>query len=150
RVLGNLLDLKPASFEASTYKIEDLIAPQAMGNRNTVYQLQNYVVGLSQDALVLKADSSIDEEKSFIRVNYFSLLHGVVVRNNVQSGVSNRPIDLIATRLPATLVEPLISENNIDRDVIWVYDGQDNQLLILARTDGHGGLSLKCQPIRDL
>ncbi len=38
------------------------------------------------------------------------MLHGVSVRNNVQRGITNRPVDLIATRLSRDLVLPLIDE----------------------------------------
>jgi hypothetical protein len=72
------------------------------------------------------------------------------VRNNVQKGVSSRPVDIIITRLPANLVTPIINEPDIEDDVIWVFAGQDNQALILARRDSRGGLSLRYQPISRL
>ena len=91
-----------------------------MGERNSIHQLQNYVAGVGPDGFVLNSDGSLNVEKSFVRIDYFSLLHGVTVRNNVQRGITNRPIDLIATRLSRELVLPLIEDRDIDEDVIWV------------------------------
>ena len=82
-------------------KIADVIPKMSMGDRNTIYELQNYVVGLGPDGFVLNADGSLNIEQSFVRIDYFSLLHGITVRNNVQRGITNRPVDLIATRLVA-------------------------------------------------
>ncbi len=62
-----------------------------MGEHNTIHQLQNYVVGIAPGGLVLKPDGSLDMEKSFVHIDYFSLLHSITVRNNVQTGVVNRP-----------------------------------------------------------
>jgi hypothetical protein len=92
----------------------------------------------------------VDIDNSFVRINYFSLLHNIVMRNNVQEGVQNRPVDMIATRLSSEFVAPLIQETGIENDVIWVYDGTDNQALILSRRDAQGRLSFRYQPIRDL
>ena len=47
RTLANLLALKKESFAPLKLKLEDLIAKQAMGERNSIYQLQNYIVGRS-------------------------------------------------------------------------------------------------------
>src|SRR5262249_37962693 len=80
----------------------------------------------------------------------FSLLQGVSVRNNVQRGISNRPVDLIATRLSRDLLLPLINERDIDPDVIWVTCGADRQALILSRRDANGNLSLRYLPIGNL
>ncbi|HVQ40179.1 MAG TPA: alkaline phosphatase family protein, partial [Pyrinomonadaceae bacterium] len=74
RILANLLGLDQASFQPAKLKVEELIAKHAMGERNSIYELQNYLVGLGPGGLVLKPDSTIDFEKSFVRVDYFSLL----------------------------------------------------------------------------
>jgi hypothetical protein len=150
RTLANLLALRKENFNASKLKIEDVIAHRAMGEHNTVHQLQNYVAGIAPDGLVLKSDSSLDLEKSFAHVNYFSLLHGLTVRNNVQAGVVNRPVDLIAMRIPAELVKPSISQSGIGPDVVWVSAGPDQQALILAREDESGQLSFRYLPIKNL
>jgi hypothetical protein len=150
QAITNLLALKRDNFSAATHTIETLIPPLSMGEPNSIYYLQNYVVGIGADGLTLKGDGSLDFEKSFARIDYFSLLHGVLMRNNVQTGVATRPVDFIATRLAAELVRPIINEPDIDDDVVWIYDGQDNQALILARRDSGGGLSFRYQPIKKL
>ncbi|HEY6119351.1 MAG TPA: alkaline phosphatase family protein [Pyrinomonadaceae bacterium] len=150
RRLAQLLGLKQENFAAASYRVEDLIPPLAMGDRNGVYSLQNYVAGPAPTGMVIDPDGKIDEEKSFVHINYFSLLHDVIVRNNVQAGVGNHPVDMIATRLPADLIRPAIDEANLADDVIWVYDGPNNQALILARTSGLGDLSFRYVPISNL
>jgi hypothetical protein len=85
-----------------------------------------------------------------VQVDYFSLLHNITVRNNVQEGVTNRPIDLLAVRIDAELVRPLITEAEIESDVVWVSTGPERQALILARKDGKGQLSFRYLPIKNL
>ncbi len=150
RTLANLLVLRKENFNASKLRIDDVIARRAMGEHNTVHQLQNYVAGIAPGGFVLKADGSLDVEKSFVHVDYFALLHNLTVRNNVQAGVSSRPVDLIAIRIPAELVKPLITENGIAPDVVWVSAGLEQQALILAREDERGQLSLRYLPIKNL
>jgi hypothetical protein len=41
-----------------------------MGRRNSIHDLQNYVVGLGKDGLVLQSDGSLDEDRSFVRLDY--------------------------------------------------------------------------------
>src|SRR6185369_10358469 len=106
--LQNLLKIPSEAFSAAKIKIADVIPKMAMGDRNTIYELQNYVVGLGPNGFVVNSDGSLNVEKSFLRIDYFSLLQGVTVRNNVQRGITNRPVDLIATRLTRDLVLPLI------------------------------------------
>ncbi len=148
--MNNLLTLSPELFNPAKLKIRELIPKEAMGYRNTIHELQNYVVGVAPNGFVLNSDGSLDFEKSFVRIDYFALLHGVNVRNNVQPGITNRPIDLIATRLKRELVLPLINEHDIDEDVVWVSASADRQALILSRTDASGQLSLRYVPVSNL
>ena len=150
RVLSNLLALNPKNFAPVKLKIPDVIAKNAMGERNSIYELQNYVIGIAPGGLVLSTDGSLDMQRSFSRVDYFTLLHNVAVKNNVQPRVANKPIDIIATRIPSALVQPLLSEPLINPDVVWVYGGRDKQALILAREDKEGGLSFRYVPIKNL
>jgi hypothetical protein len=145
----NLLSLTPATFVPQRMIIDAVIKKNCMGDHNTIHQLQNYVVGLSPAGFVLKSDGSLDEERSFIHLNYFSLLHGLSVRNNVQQGVSNRPIDLIATRLSASQFESL-PDTGVSEDVIWIDGGDGKQALLLSKTNANGDLSLRYQPITNL
>jgi hypothetical protein len=149
RVMDNLLSLNRENFNPMKLKIEDVIAKKAMGDRNGIEALQHYVVGLGPAGLVVNADGSLDTEKSFVHVNYFALLDGISVRNNVQSGISNQPVDIVATRIPSIYLSKL-NESDLAPDAVWVYGGQDQQALILARRDSAGRLSFKYQPIRRL
>jgi HAMP domain-containing protein len=148
--LQNLLSLSAEAFLPSKMKIADVIPKIAMGDRNTIYELQNYVVGPGPNGILVNKDGSLNAEQSFVRVDYFSLFHGITVRNNVQRGIANRPVDLIATRISRELVLPLIDERDIDEDVIWVSAGADRQALILSRRNANGDLSLRYLPISGL
>lgn len=151
RTLSNLVGLRRESFDPARLKIEDVIAKGAMGNRNSVYNLQNYVVGIAPAGMVLNGDGSLDLSRSFVRVDYFTLLKNVSVRNNVQPSVSNRPIDFIATRIPHDNLAPNL-ENDLQStgDVVWLYGGESQQALILSRVDASGRLSLRYVPIANL
>lgn len=149
QTLRNLLALRRDNFDVAKLRIEDVIARRAMGEHNTIQQLQNYVAGIAAGGLVLQGDGSLDMEKSFVYIDYFSLLHDLTVRNNVQVGVVNRPVDLIAIRVPVELVKPLVNEDGI-ADVVWVSAGEEQQALILARADEQGQLSFRYVPIKRL
>ena len=148
--LQNLLKLSAEAFSPGQIKIASVIPKQSMGDRNSIYELQNYIVGVAPGGLVLNSNGSLNMERSFVRIDYFALLQGVTVRNNVQRGISNRPIDIIASRLPRELVLPLIEDKDIDPDVIWVSAAPNRQALLLARTDAAGNLSFRYLPISNL
>ena len=148
--LQSLLSLSSETSDPSKLKLTAIIPKTSMGERNSIHQLQNYVVGLAPDGFVLNSDGSLNVEKSFVRVDYFSLLHGIAVRNNVQRGIINRPVDLIATRLSREQVLPLIEDRDIDEDVIWVTAGANRQALLLSRRTAQGELSLRYVPISNL
>jgi hypothetical protein len=153
RTLDSLLALAPASFNPRAVRIEEVIAPGAMGDANTVHGLQNYPVGLGPAGLVLAPDGSLDLERSFERVNYFRLLGGIAVRNNVQRGVSNRPVDFIAVRLGSAAFDAVAGENPSDDlradEAIWLYASESSQALLLARGEG-SSLRLRYLPIKGL
>src|SRR5258708_5996342 len=73
RTLSHLLKAEPPLIDPSKLRIEDVIPKHAMGDANTIYDLQNYVVGESGG--------------EFRRVDYFALLTGIRVRNHVQAGI---------------------------------------------------------------
>src|ERR1043166_4065982 len=146
--LTNLLTLRRDNFQPENIKFENLIAKGAMGSANTIHQLQNYVVGLSPKGLVLHDDGSLNIEESFVRVNYFPVIRSVTVRNNVQPGVSNEPIDFVAARLSPADVDGL-EDKDID-DIVWLYKEEERQALILSRTDAAKGLMLRYLPISGL
>jgi hypothetical protein len=148
-MLQNLLSLTPENLDTPKLKIEDVIPRRAMGDRNNIYQLQNYVVGLSPKGLVLNTDGTLDLNQSFTRVDYFNILDGITVRN-VQRGVSNRPVDFVTTRLSSDLIAEGLKESGLDSDAVWVTNSTDKQALLVFRTDAKGVLSIRYQPIRNL
>ena len=146
-----LMALRKDSFDAQKIKIEDLILKQSMGQRNSIHDLQNYVVGLGEDGLVLNSDGSLNWDRSFVRINYLDLLHEQTVRNNVQPLVSNHPVDFIVTRIPREAIAPALSEDfKPDDDVVWLYGGRDRQALVLPRGERAGSLQLRYLPIANL
>jgi hypothetical protein len=149
--MRRLLALHPDTFQPANLKIPDLIPKSAMGARNSIYDLQNYVVGLGPSGLVVNGDGSLDLDRTFVRINYFDLLKGQTVRNNVQSGVSNQPVDFVATRISRETVESLLPPDmQPDDDVIWLYAGPERQALVLARGESNGHLELRYVPIARL
>jgi len=149
--LMNLLRLDKANFDPGKVKIESLIAPGTMGDPNSIYQLQNYVVGLSPKGLVLNDSGQVDVGRSFIRLNYFELLHDQKVRNNVQLEISNHPIDLIAVPVPISSLSGLLpADQRINEDPIWLFGAEDKQALILSRRGNDGGQSYRYMPITGL
>jgi hypothetical protein len=129
RILSRLLKAEPPQIDPSKLRIEDVIPKHAMGDHNSIYDLRNYVVGESGG--------------EFRRVDYFALLAGIRVRNNVQAGIGNRPVDFVAVRVPRE------SLDGADGDGVWIYESETSQALILART-GAAGLELRYLPIRSL
>jgi hypothetical protein len=146
--LSKLLELTPADFDRRL-TASDLIPKRAMGDANTVHDLENYITGPGPAGLVVRTDGSLDFDRSFERINYLPLLKSLSVRNNVQAAVGSRPVDFIALRLPkATLALP--PEDVPSEDPIWLYADQDRQALILARHDSSGRLDLRYLPVRGL
>ena len=151
RTLSNLLALNRESFNPQRIKIEDVIARGAMGRHNSIHALENYVFAPAAGGFRLAADGSLDMQKSFRRVNYLALLNEVSMRNNVQTGIDSRPVDFVAVRLPREAVASMLeAELRPTGDVLWIYDSQQNQALILSRRDEAGRLLLRYLPIANL
>lgn len=148
--LHALLALRPENFSPSKLKISDLIPPRAMGEQNSIHELQHYIVGLGQDGLVVGANGMLDPERTFVHIDYFSLLHGITVKNNVQPGIGNRPIDLAATRISTSLVKPYLKDENLSDDTVWISDGSGGEALLLSRVNAKGQISIRYQPISHL
>ena len=143
----SLLQLKADAFDPQKIKVEDVISPGAMGDPNTLNQLQHYVVGVSGRGLTLGPDNRLDLDKSFARINYFDLLSSQNVRNNVQPKVGNRPIDFVATRIPADAIVDTDLKTN--EDPIWLSGPFGKQALLLSRVDG-GTQSYRYLPVSGL
>ncbi len=149
--LSNLIGLTRERFDPKAVKIENLVAPGSMGDSNSIYQLQNYVVGLSWRGLTLNADKGLDVEKSFTHINYFDLFTKQMVKNNVQPELSNRPIDFVAVRISQESISgALPADMRSNEDAIWLNSGGDKQALILSRVDADGGESYRYIPIASL
>lgn len=151
RVLNNLLTLKKETFNAKKLKIEDYIGKGNMGENNSVYQMQNYVAGISPNGLTLDESGKIDFEKSFRQINYFELLKNQAVRNNVQEGISSRPVDFTTVRIPLETIEAQLPEDLKPDDApIWLSGGNGKQGLLLTRKDEKGNQSYRYLPITNL
>lgn len=149
--LRRVLALNRASLDPATVKIPEIVPPKFMGDRNSIFDLQNYIAGPSPSGLAVRDDGTIDADRSFVHVDYLDLLLRQAVRNNVQAGISNRPIDFVVTRIPREeILSTLPASLRTDDDVIWVYGGKDRQALILSRYSSSGQLSLRYVPIADL
>jgi hypothetical protein len=150
QTLVNLLSLDRAKLNPSALRIEDLIAPGSMGERNSLKELRNYVVGPAPGGLALATDGSLDMSRSFERVDYFALLSRLSVRNNVQTGVVNRPVDFVAVRIPPEQLDPSGVEELRADGVIWLYGDDERQALVLSRSVEGGGLELRYLPVENL
>ena len=128
-IIWRLLDLKPADFDPGKFKIAELIPPKSLGPLNSLWDLRHYVTGRAPSGLVLREDGSLDWDRSFQTVDYFSALRSISVRNNVQPGLAPKPVDFIAVRIP-------------DRNAVLVWRDDAHQALILAR-----GGELRYQPV---
>lgn len=150
RTLSNLLSLKRDNFDPARLIVPDHIAKGAMGEANSIGELQNYAVGVAPSGLALAPDGSLDVRQSFTRVNYFALLRDAQVRNNVQSGVDSRPVDFVATRVPAEALTDAHGKDFRADEAVWLYRGEDAQALLLARHERGGELRLRYVPVANL
>ena len=151
RTLANLLTIKAESFDPTHIRIPEVIAKGAMGERNNINELQNYVVGLTPAGLQLTPNGALDVAHSFKRIDYFALLRNATVRNNVQPGLDNHPIDFLAVQLPIEALRSATSDADLRADdCIWLYRGDDRQALILARRERGDKILLRYVPIAHL
>jgi hypothetical protein len=144
RALARLLALEPSDFDRHRLTAEELIPKHAMGDPNSVYDLENYVIGPAGGGLALAPDGSLDFARSFERINYPPLLASLAVRNNVQAAVGSHPIDFLAMSIPkAAFAFP--AGDQPTEDPIWLYASEDKQALILSRSN-----ELRYLPVRGL
>ena len=147
--LARLLALTPADFQQRHLTAADLIPKRAMGDANSVHDVENYIAGPGLHGLVAAPDGSLDFGRSFQHINYLPLLKSQAVRNNVQADVGSHPVDFIAMRVPkADLTLP--AQDVPDEDPVWLYSSEDRQALILARHNPEGPLELRYLPVRGL
>jgi hypothetical protein len=149
RGLSNLLALDRARLSPSSLDVELLVPKGTLGDHNTLHALQNYVVGPGDGGLALAPDGTLDMGRSFRRVDYFSLLGSLSVRNNVQPLVESRPVDFVAARVPVEALRGMLREDERPDQAVWLYGGPDRQALILSREEG-GRPSLRYLPVSNL
>lgn len=140
------LDLDPAS--VPQIKISDLVPTHSLGDSNTVYDLQNYVIGPGPAGLVTDENGKLDERRSFLRVNYFPLLAAQRVRNNPQPRVSPKPIDFTATSLSVASVAAKYGEPSLSM-AVWLYGDDHHQLLELVKPTT-SGIEIRLMPVAEL
>ena len=149
--LGKLIALQPNSFDAVRIKIEAVLPAHSVGGINSVYQLQNYVAGMSAAGLVLYEDGSLDMTKSFFRIDYFALMEQIRTKNNVQAAVSSKPVDFVASAISADAVRSALPSDQLPiDDAVWLHGDEDQQVLILGRRGEDGQLWLRYLPVRGL
>jgi hypothetical protein len=129
-----LLDLKAADLARSRVKIEPLIPKGVMGERNSVGQLQRYIAGPA--TMTLAPDGTLDEEKSFLRVNYFAALTGVRVRNSVQRSLGSAPVDFVATRIPGDSLRASLAGGDVPEFAVFLYCDPADEALLLSQHRG--------------
>ncbi len=147
--LKALLALHPSSIEPLRSKISDLIPEMSLGDPNSVYDLQHYVVGPSATGLVLNGFGEIDEALSFRHVDYFPLFASQVVRNNPQPELSPHPVDFSVTALTAEKVREHVSEKQPVTEAIWLYGDDEHQLVELVNRQSDS-LQIRLIPVEHL
>jgi hypothetical protein len=149
--LGKLTGLRRDSFDPVRTKIEDVLPAHSVGGINSVYQLQNYVAGMSNAGMVLNEDGSLDMVKSFSRIDYFELMEQIRTKNNVQAAVSSKPVDFVAAAISADAVRSALPSNQLPiDDAVWLHGDDYRQALILGRRAEDGQLWLRYLPVSEL
>jgi hypothetical protein len=132
RALERLLSLEGRDLAPLRVPAEALIPKRVMGEPNSMRQLASYVSGPATEGMVFKEDGSLNEERSFSRIDYFSAVAGVRVRNSVQASLGSAPVDFIAVRVPKQALEHVLEEpDQPDSDAIFLYRDSDHQALLL-------------------
>ena len=141
--LRRLLTCEPDNVHAFKEKIDALIPEMALGDNNTVRDLQNYVAGPSTGGLTLDSEGRLNRAASFRHINYFQLLARQRVRNSTQPELGSKPVDFVALRLPLAH-EPETSQGIVD--AYWLYRDEDRQLIVAVNGTGY----LRLQPVTGL
>jgi hypothetical protein len=149
RAVQRLLDLKESDLEPGRIRVETLIPKGAMGDQNSLGELQNYVTGLSGSGLVLTSEGSLDLERTFNRMNCFTVLSNVRVRNLVQRDLGVAPIDFIAVRVPRDSLTSLDPGDRPDSDAVFIHSDDQHQALLLSQVRD-GVLWLRYLPVHGL
>jgi hypothetical protein len=145
--LDRLLSLKAQDLVPPRVRGDTLIPKRVMGEPNSMGQLARYVSGPASEGMVFNEDGSVDEERSFSRIDYFSALASVHVRNSVQASLGSAPVDFIAVRVPKQALEHVLEEpDQPDFDAIFLYRDSDHEALLLNQ-HRNGELRLRYVPV---
>lgn len=148
--LENLLAFEPSETEPLRTKIAELVPALSLGDGNSLYDLQHYVVGPAAGGLALDGNGNVDEERSFRRIDYFPLFAEQIVRNNPQRGISPHPIDFAAMALePDRVAATLPNVKESLSQAIWLYGDDNHQLLEIAIRHGED-LRIRLIPVAHL
>ena len=148
RTIDRLLNLKETDLEADRLHVDALIPKGVMGESNSLGQLQNYVVGMSQSNVALTAQGALDLDRTFQRVNYFKMLSSVRVRNLVQKDLGIAPIDFAAIRVHGDALS-LPAQDRPDVYGVFACVDDEHEALILPRIR-NGVLWLRYIPVHGL
>lgn len=111
------------------------VPQNSLGGFNSVYDLQNYVVGPSEKGLQLNAAGYLDLDQSFRRIDYFAAMAQIRTRNQVQRAVSNKPVDFLAAGLDTKEVSAATGEGNLTGGILLCAN-ESHEALVLYRESG--------------
>jgi hypothetical protein len=97
--------------------------------------------------MVLDSQGRLDIDRSFRRLDYFRVLSSQTSRNNVQSEVSNQPIDFLAMRIPPDIFS---DQKFRITDAIWLYGDETKQAVVAAGSNDSGQLLFRYIPVSSL
>jgi len=146
--LDRLLSLKAQDLVPLRVRVDALIPKRVMGEPNAMRQLASYVSGPASERMVFNEDGSLDEERSFSRIDYFSVLAGARVRNSVQTSLGSAPIDFTALRVPKQALAHVLEEpDQPGSDVVFLYRDPEHEALLLNQ-HRNGELWLRYVPVK--
>jgi len=118
--LRRITTLRPRDLESQDPRLGALMPGRVMGEHNTIHQLQNYAAGPAKI------------------IDYFALLSGLRVRNNVQQGVTNAPVDFIAAGI-----------QGLEHASVFVHGDAEHQALLFSKEE-NGKVLIRYQPVAHL
>ncbi len=132
--LYRLLSLEAQDLVPLRVRVDALIPKRVMGDPNSIGQLARYVSGPASEGLIFNGHGFLDEERSFSRIDYFSALTGVRVRNAVQPSLGSKPVDFIAVHVPKQALEQeLEATDQPDSDPVFLYRDSKHEALLLTQ-----------------
>jgi hypothetical protein len=130
--LEQLLSLKAQDLAPLRTRTEVLIPKRVMGEPNSMTQLASYVSGPASQGMIFKDDGSLDEERSFSRIDYFAALTNVRVRNSIQAALGPAPIDFVAVHVPRQALQHVLEKSDRpDSDAVFLYRDPEHEALLL-------------------